>query len=244
MTEVTGIAPPPSDQPPVRSKNAGAFVGLGLAILGFLLALIPLVGIIGWPLMIAGLVLGIVGAAKKWQPMWANIVNIILGFVGPGLAIIIVSAGLVASSDATETPAGTQTPSSVEQADSGESEPTEADVASDKFGISIDSSSLGKDYKGEPILIVNYTFMNNSDKTQNFMFAFSDKAFQNGVELDSLVVSDEVDISSQLKDIKPGATIAIQSGYALDDDSDVTVEISELWNFKDEIIISKVFSVN
>ncbi|MDI6022881.1 hypothetical protein QBL02_04915 [Leucobacter sp. UT-8R-CII-1-4] len=33
---------------------------------GFALALVPLLGVIGWPVMLAGLIMGIIGAAKKW----------------------------------------------------------------------------------------------------------------------------------------------------------------------------------
>ncbi|CAG7613526.1 DUF5067 domain-containing protein [Leucobacter soli] len=98
--EPEAAAPVPAPVPapaPARGIDAGVFVGLGLVVVGFVLALIPLWGVIGWPLMLAGLILGIIGAAKKWNPMWGSIVNIVLGFVGPGLAFVLVLTGVFAA---------------------------------------------------------------------------------------------------------------------------------------------------
>lgn len=239
MSQATEATSTPPEGGTRKANNAGTFVGLGLAVAGFALALIPLIGVIGWPLMIAGLVLGIIGAAKKWQPMWANIVNIVLGFVGPGLAIVLVSAGLLAGSDASTPSSSNDEPTTSEQAETTEAEEQETG----EFAVTIDGARTGTDYAGEPILIVTYTFTNNGEEPQTFMWAFSDKAFQNGVELDGFVVSDEVDSVAKTKELKPGATIEVQSAFALDDQSEVTVEVSELWSLSDKIIASQVFSV-
>lgn len=111
-----------------------------------------------------------------------------------------------------------------------------------KYGVTIDDGVVGEDYQGRPMLVVTYTFTNNSDKAQSFMVAVSDKAFQNGVELER-AISTDIDTQSSIKEIKPGATVTVQQAYLLDDQSEVLVECTELISFDDTIIAEKTFAV-
>ncbi len=119
----------------------------------------------------------------------------------------------------------------------------QAEQATDaKYAVTIDNATVMTDYQDQPALVVDYTFTNNSDKATSFMVAIHAQAFQNGVELKSAIGSDW-DSSNAMSDIKPGATVTVQEAYLLNDQSDVTVECTELISFDDTIIAEAVFSV-
>lgn len=111
-----------------------------------------------------------------------------------------------------------------------------------KYAVSIDDCKVTTDYSGKPAIVVTYSFTNNADKATAFMTAISAKCFQNGVELDFGVVED-ADAQSGMNEIKPGATTTVQEAYLLDDESDVTVECTELISLSDDILAEKTFSV-
>lgn len=232
---------------PVKPNSPGTWVGLGLVVAGFALALIPLLGVIGWPIMLAGLIMGIIGAAKKWQPMWANIVNIVLGFVGPGLAIVLVT-GVLATGAAVSAPSseGSSSSNSSSSESSKPSKPSKAEqpaeIDNSEYLVTIDGSQLGTDYSGKQALVVNYSFTNNSNSAISFMIAANAKAFQNGVELSTAIGAD-TDSMSLMNDVKPGATIQLQQAYVLSDTSDVTIEVTKLISFKDVMLATQVISV-
>lgn len=114
--------------------------------------------------------------------------------------------------------------------------------ATPKYAVTIDDCQVTTDYAGKPAIVVTYTWANNSDKATSFMVAVSAKTFQNGVQLDTGVVSD-IDAQSSMNEIKPGATATVQQAYVLDDQSDVTVECTELIGLDDTVIAEKTFSV-
>lgn len=120
-----------------------------------------------------------------------------------------------------------------------------APAADAPFAVTIDGSSKIKDYEGKPALVVDFTFTNNDDEAASFMVSVSDKAFQNGVELDRAIAmdTDAYDAGPSMKEIKPGATVQVQSAYLLVDDSDVTVEVTELFSFSDAMLATTVISV-
>lgn len=99
----------------------------------------------------------------------------------------------------------------------------------------------GSDYSGDLVAIVTYTFTNNSTEDTSFMVSISDKAFQNGVQLDTAVGSGW-DSSGSMKELKPGSSTTVQIGYKLDDNSPITIEASELWDFSDEVLLEETFS--
>lgn len=114
--------------------------------------------------------------------------------------------------------------------------------AAAKYAVTIDDCQVTTDYSGAPAILVTYTWTNNSEKATSFMVAVSAKAFQNGVQLDRGVVSG-ADTSSSMNEIKPGATTTVQEAYVLDDQTDVTVECTELISLDDTVIAEKTFSV-
>ena len=121
-----------------------------------------------------------------------------------------------------------------------EAEPEEAPQS--KYAVTIDGSTVTTDYEGNPAMIVDFTFTNNSDEATSFAVACSQKAFQNGVQLETAIVMDDLG-NGYMAEIKPGATTQARLAFSLTDESDVTVEVSELFSLDDTILAEATFSV-
>ena len=115
-----------------------------------------------------------------------------------------------------------------------------------KYNIEIKSCRLAKDYDGKDIVIVTYSYTNNSENPAAFTFTFDDSAFQNGIGLPkSYFVSDSANYNSdnQNKEIKKGATLDVEVAYELEDTtSNIEVEVKELISFSDDMV-KKTFSL-
>ncbi len=120
-----------------------------------------------------------------------------------------------------------------------------ADASDSDFAVTVGGSHLTKDYKAKKVLVVDFTFKNKGDKATSFMTAVMAKAFQNGVELDTAIVGndDKYEAGTSLKEIKPGASIKVQSAYVLSDKSDVSVEVTELFSLDDTPLATKTFTL-
>lgn len=224
---------------PARSINAGAFVGLGLVVVGFLVALVPLAGVVGWPLMLAGLILGIIGAAKKWNPKWVNITNIVLGFAGPGLALMLVLGGLAAAGGAAE---GTAKPTSAPSSEASGEKPAATEQQSDpaapafadgvlttadaKIEITkhavIPVGAAGNEYGTKPVIAFWYRITNVSgsslDPTTGFMTEIT-ASQGDGVKLQVGPLPDPAFLNTQLDRIAKGASAENAIAYTLADDA-------------------------
>ncbi len=114
------------------------------------------------------------------------------------------------------------------------------------YNVVIESSRLAEDYAGNPVIIVKYTFTNNSDEPTAFSWALDACAYQDGIGLtESYVLSDSAQYNSddQIKEIKKGATLAVEVAYELNDTAtDVEIEVSELISWSDKKI-TKVFHI-
>ncbi len=115
------------------------------------------------------------------------------------------------------------------------------------YSVVIDSCRLAKDYEGKDVIIVKYIFSNvSNEESISFMVALSDKVFQNGIGLESAIVTDDsanYDSGNQMKDIKKGATLEVEAAYVLENTTDnVDVEVSELISFSDKKI-TKTFTI-
>lgn len=117
-----------------------------------------------------------------------------------------------------------------------------ADTAEEyAYQISIEEFTVSETYDGKPCALVTFMFTNNSDEETSFMVAVDAEAYQNGVELDTGIVSGvDGDMS---KHVKPGATVTVQKAYVLDDQSDVTIECTEMFAWDDVILAKATFSV-
>lgn len=99
--------------------------------------------------------------------------------------------------------------------------------------VTIKDSRVTTDPSGNDILIVTYSYTNNSDEAKAMHYTISDKLFQNGVELGDVWSSYGIDgysFDNETKEIKPGITLDVQIAYKLNDTTtDVDVEIYDYW---------------
>lgn len=234
-------APP---QAPVEKKKPHVLgiIAFIAALVGFVFACVPGALIIGWILLPIAFVLSIVALFLKGSK-WPAITGLILAIVGTIVGFIVFFALVVNAADKAF---GDDKPASSQQQASEESSEKAAgdDAADADYVVTIDGASQTKDYDGKSVLVVDFTFTNNSADEANFMFAASAQAFQDGVELeDAIFVDDKYDTQNAMKDIKPGKSIPVQWGYVLDGKTDVTVEVSELLSFDDAKLATKTFAV-
>lgn len=82
-------------------RNTLGLVSVILAGVGFALAIIPFLGVVGWPLLAAALVLGIVGLTRKGLPKGTSIAGLVLSVLAMILAPIIAIAILAGSAGST-----------------------------------------------------------------------------------------------------------------------------------------------
>lgn len=154
---------------------------------------------------------------------------------------LVAATSPVALAGCNGSDAGDDAPAAEQPAEEQTEEPAE-EQASSKYAVTIDGSTVTTDYEGKPAIIVDYTFTNNSDDATSFAVACSQKAFQNGVQLETAVVLDDLG-NGFLAEIKPGATTSARRAYSLADESDVTVEVTELISFDDTILAEVTFPV-
>jgi len=114
------------------------FVGLGLAVLGTILACIPAVFGVGVVVLLAGFVVSLVGLFRKGAAKWPSIVGMVLsvvgGIVGSIVFVVVLAASLAGPVDPvipTDTPSST---SSEQPSDSPSIGPTEARPAPGDIG--------------------------------------------------------------------------------------------------------------
>jgi xanthosine utilization system XapX-like protein len=222
---------------------------LVLGIIAFVISFIPIVNFGSFIMGGLAVILGVV-ALVTHKPKGPPLTGAILGLVG-----IIITAAMIASVNkavdaALQTGGAAATQTATTAATDGTTAPaaeatSATSSAASAYAVTIDGSHKTQDYEGKPVVVVNYTFTNNSDKDVSFMLAVSAKAFQNGVELEHAIITGDADYDGEgaMKDLKPGASLTVQEGYVLNDTSDVTVEVGELFNFKDTLIASQVISV-
>lgn len=96
---------------------------------------------------------------------------------------------------------------------------------------------------GDNVLIMEYNFTNNSDKTMSPYSALYMIGFQDGVQMDSFIAdSSIVDYGIAQKQLRPGASMeGCQATFILYSDSSVEVEIHAGYNGP---MMTEVFNVN
>ena len=130
---------------------------------------------------------------------------------------------------------------------SGTAETKKEDTNLGQYKVEIKSSRLVKDYEGDSVIIVKYTFTNNADEPASFMFAFEDNAYQDGVGLNKAFMLDDgakYNSDNQTKDIKKGSSIDVEVAYELNDNkTPVDIEVERLFSF-DDSKITKTFKLS
>lgn len=150
-------------------------------------------------------------------------------------AIITSEPTLEPTLEPTATPQPTLTPEPT-----ATPEPTEApEVEYADWNVKYISHEIGKDYAGNEVLIVYFEFTNNSDDNQAFAYAFSDVAFQNGIELEPTYWEVNEETENADKEVQPGTTVKVATSYGISDkESPVTVELSPFNIWSDKVLMS------
>ncbi|MBQ9020756.1 MAG: DUF5067 domain-containing protein [Eggerthellaceae bacterium] len=110
------------------------------------------------------------------------------------------------------------------------------------YTVNIEGVRLGQDYEGNEVAIVTYSWENNSDEADSFWLVFHPKVFQNNVETE-VGISSETDNDGYMAEVKPGGGTSFEIAYEIKDHSDITVEISPLFDWNNEIIAEQTFSL-
>lgn len=105
------------------------------------------------------------------------------------------------------------------------------------YEVEIKDFRLIYNYDDKPVAIVTFSYTNNSDTAQSFLWAFETHAYQNGIEAESTSYFDDDDYddtNNQSKEIKSGATIEVKKAYLLNDTTTpLEVEVGKSFSFDD-----------
>ncbi|MCA0251248.1 MAG: DUF5067 domain-containing protein [Actinobacteria bacterium] len=162
--------------------------------------------------------------------------------------LLLTSCGAPTGATTAEAPsepaaAATDAPDATpEEEPATEEEPS----AESEYAVAIDGHSLTKDHDGKPVLVVDFTFTNNSEDAASFMFALRAKAFQDGIELEDaiLIGNKKYDSANTMKEIKPGKSLKVQQAFSLDNKKDdVEIEVTKLLSFDDALLATKTITL-
>lgn len=98
------------------------------------------------------------------------------------------------------------------------------------YTVEIESATITQDYAGDPAVVITYSWTNNSSETTSPLFSVSTAVFQDGVGLESALITDDsvYDSSMHMADVRPGTTIEVQEAFSLyNTTSPIEVEITE-----------------
>ena len=250
--------PPAAQQAATIPTTGMGIAGLVLGILAVPPAFIPLMNFLTLPLAVVGIVLAAVGfsAVRKGKAKGKGIAvaGIVLNIIAIGIFILmygtsaaVTGAAVSTAGDAASKQASTQASSQAQstQASSQEAQVDSSESAAEEeaeYQVRITKASLAKDYSGKKAAVITYKWKNNSDKAMSFASALYPKVYQDGVQLDTAIVSGLGD-SNYLKDVKPGYGTTVQLAYKLENTKDpVEVEVGPLVNLSGEVYASETFN--
>ena len=143
-------------------------------------------------------------------------------------------------------PAPPETPKSAPLETSSDAEvPLESSGTLGDYDVQINGFEIAKDYSGEPSILVDFTFENNSKENAIAIVALNFDAYQNGIELDSAIISDSglYNPDDLMKGIQPGASIDVKAAYLLTSETaPVEFEIAETFALSDDKL-GKTFEI-
>ena len=149
--------------------------------------------------------------------MKKKVIGIIIGII-----ILLFGFGMCSG----ENPATTNT-----------GETAAAEEAAPTYDVKIGKATMTSDWEGRDVLVVEYTWTNNSDSKASIGGLYELAAYQNGVSLSESWLVDntaEWNFDAIYNEINPGATQTVHVAYELDDKSEVTIEVYD-WLFEDVV---------
>ena len=149
--------------------------------------------------------------------------------------------GEPSETDASSQPQSSQGESSgdAEKPAQTEAEPPAAAGVGDlgNFHVEVKGAVLTKNHDGAPVIVITYAWTNNSEDTTSAMAAMYEKAFQDGVQLESEYLYDNPNYSSDnaSKEVRPGTTLDIQHAFLMTSETSlVEFELSEAFSWSDD----------
>lgn len=219
-------------------QSGFGIAGMVIGIIAVLLSCVLIGGFFGF----FGFILSIIGVCGKEKGKGTAIAGITLN----AISIVIALTFLMAPSsddtlstsknepNGTETTEDTLKPQSKTESENAFSDDI-IDVDISDCHITYLKHEIVENMSGKKCVAVYYEFTNNSNEGKTFWTTISDKAFQNGIELDTSTFHVNEESKNKDAEIKPGVTITVCSGFVLRDESaDVELEIKKWITLKDE----------
>ncbi|MDO4276438.1 MAG: DUF5067 domain-containing protein [Eubacteriales bacterium] len=118
------------------------------------------------------------------------------------------------------------------------------DMTTEKFTIHYTQHRIGKDFAGNPCLLLYYDYTNNGTAASSAMVDVNIRAYQNDKACDAAIPeSNEDAIDNFMAEIQPGATVNVCQAFSLADNSDVTLRAGEAFSFGGGETTSQILKV-
>ena len=179
-------------------------------------------------------------APKKKKKWWIAIIVVVVVFA------VFWIIGILGGDGSTDTTADHSSTNTVNNTQSADVDSNGNNIG--QYKVDLKEARTATDSADNSILIVTYTFTNNSDTAQAFVYAIDDTAYQNGVELGPVWTSygiDGLDFDAKSKEIKPGVSLDVQCAYELNDETtDVEIELQRFASLSDEAELTYTITLN
>ena len=123
--------------------------------------------------------------------------------------------------------------------------PLEASGSLGDFEVQIHDFEIADDYAGDPSILIDFTFTNNSEENESVYVNLIYMAYQNGVQLDSTYFLNNAHYNPDdlMKDVKPGSSLDLTVAYSLNSNTaPVEFEIGEAFSFNEDKL-GKTFEI-
>ncbi len=227
-----------------RANNVLGLIALGSSVLGLILGCIPVVAILGWILLFAGFVMGIIALVQKNKSKWAGITAIVVSVLGTILSMIIVFVvAVTALAESTDGEYSTSTSSPSSSAASEET-PAAADSSTGNIGdtyvwddgVSLtisqpeafkpsDTAAGAEDKELKDIQKYTVTIKNDSDEAVDPIL-FTMTGNSGGKEAQQIFDSQKNIGSAPSTKIQPGKSVSFDVAYAMVDHKDASFDVS------------------
>lgn len=256
----------PEHGEPVGVSICG-IIALVLGTLALVLSFVPIINNAAAILGVVGAVLAVIGLVGTLRGRKRGKALTIVAAVLSVLAIVITLAMQASFSKALDDAVGgSSSQTGAKSGGSGSADAKSGDTQSG--GASADKQSDGPvdtegdlgdfhvrivsavasdaDYEGKPTVLITYEWTNNGSGNNSFAALAHPQAFQNGHELGMAVYAGSpqgYDANSYLAEVQPGATATVTMGYVLENDTEVTVEVSRLLSMNGKTKVTHTFAL-
>ncbi|MWV48310.1 hypothetical protein GRS96_03345 [Rathayibacter sp. VKM Ac-2803] len=262
-------APEPNDAPlpaygppPAPARSGLAITALVLGIVSVVLAVLPLVFGLAFPVAIAGVVVGIIALVRRKAPRGFSITGLVLSVLGFLIAVVVTIVAVVQlastlddfdSSDfSAPSTSATAEPLPLDEEPAEEAPPAATDDLTVGFGetftytdgvtlsVSAPAEFTPTEYAAGADQAVNvvFTLTITNGSAQNLdPFTYADVS-SGGVEASRIFDTDGVagDISTSPSTvILPGGTVTWKEAYSLTDPASIVMQLSPSFDYQDAI---------